>query len=123
MPPLEQLSPDLQRLARISEYCNDLRRAMDQFGSSFADFEANTFYQYVVSFCLLQIGELAGGLSEPYRLSTGRQVPWRAIKAMRNIVAHGYDSIRLDIVWDTLLHNIPDLKTFCETELAKVQQN
>ena len=122
MMPLELLSPDLQRLARIGEYCTDIDRAIAHYGNSFERFQANTFYQYVVSFCLLQIGELAGGLSEDFRRSIGKSVPWRAIKAMRNIVAHGYDNIRLDIVWDTIVHNIPTLKAFCEEELAKTQE-
>lgn len=122
MLPLELLSPDLQRLYRMVEYCTDIGRAIVYFGNSFEDFQANTFYQYAVSFCLFQIGELSGGLSEGFRLSIGKNIPWRTIKAMRNIVAHGYDSIRLDIVWDTALHDIPALKAFCEEELAKARQ-
>lgn len=122
MLPLDLLPPDLQRLARIKEYCADIDHAMDCYGSTFEVFKANTFYQYVVSFCLLQIGELVGGLSEGFRLSTGKKVPWREIKAMRNIVAHGYDSIRLDIVWETILRNIPALKAFCEEELSKARE-
>ena len=41
---------------------------------------------------------------------------------MRNIVAHGYGGIRLDIVWQTVLNDIPILKQFCEEELAKCQE-
>lgn len=122
MQSLEILPPDYQRLARIDEYCADISRAIASFGNSFEAFQTNTFYQYVISFCLLQIGELSGGLSEEFRLSIGKKVPWRMIKGMRNVVAHGYDSIRLDVVWDTILHNIPALKEFCEEELAKARQ-
>lgn len=122
MLPLELLPPDYQRLARIDGYCIDIDRAIAHFGNSFEVFQTNTFYQYVISFCLLQIGELSGGLSEEFRLSIGKKIPWRMIKGMRNVVAHGYDRIRLDVVWDTVLHNIPALKAFCEEELSKARQ-
>jgi uncharacterized protein with HEPN domain len=36
-------------------------------------------------------------------------VPWRAMRGMRNPVAHGYDTVNLDIVWDTFQTALPDL--------------
>lgn len=122
MQPLEILPPDYQRLARIDGYCIDISSAIAYFGNSFEAFQTNTFYQHVISFCLLQIGELSGGLSEEFRLFVGKKIPWRMIKGMRNVVAHGYDSIRLDVVWNTVLHNILALKEFCEEELATARQ-
>lgn len=35
---------------------------------------------------------------------------WHAIKAMRNLHAHDYENVDLDIVWNTLREDIPDLK-------------
>ena len=39
------------------------------------------------------------------------------MKGMRNIVAHHYGTIRLDMVWDTVKNDIPPLKAFCEEHL------
>lgn len=38
-------------------------------------------------------------------------IPWHAIKAMRNLHAHDYENVDLDIVWNTLTVEIPDLKS------------
>lgn len=45
---------------------------------------------------LLQIGELAGHLSEDYRETTKEFVYWPAIKGMRNVFTHDYGVIDYD---------------------------
>ena len=62
--------------------------------------------------CILQIGELAGRLS-PEFIVCNNEIPWRSIKAMRNIVAHAYGSISIPDVWDTIENDIPLLKSYC----------
>ena len=55
------------------------------------------------------IGEAASHISD----ETKRKSPettWRIIIAMRNILAHEYFEINLEIVWNTLKHDIPMLK-------------
>lgn len=37
-------------------------------------------------------------------------LPLRDIKDMRNLVAHGYDAVDLDIVWDTATADVPALR-------------
>ena len=41
-------------------------------------------------------------------------MPWREIKAMRNIAAHNYGEIDIDILWETATCDIPDLKEYCK---------
>lgn len=41
-------------------------------------------------------------------------MPWREIKAMRNIAAHNYGEIDVDILWETAIDDIPCLKKYCE---------
>lgn len=43
-------------------------------------------------------------------LSKHNEIPWYAIKAMRNLHAHDYDRVDLEIVWNTLTKDIPELK-------------
>jgi uncharacterized protein with HEPN domain len=38
---------------------------------------------------------------------------------MRNLAAHGYHAMDLEIVWDTALNSIPKLLAFLEKELAQ----
>ena len=75
-----------------------------------------TVYQNAVALCLLQIGELAGHLSEPYR-SSHPDVPWRQIKALRNIIAHNYGSVDAETAWEIVQEDIPALRQYCEEEV------
>jgi len=34
---------------------------------------------------------------------------WRSIIGFRNVIAHGYDSLEDEIVWDAVQRNIPEL--------------
>ena len=42
------------------------------------------------------------------------RIPWRAIIGMRNLHAHDYENVDLEIVWNTLLEDIPVLKQSLE---------
>lgn len=60
----------------------------------------------------MQIGELSGKLSEEFK-NNYSQIPWNAIKATRNIVAHEYGKIDIETVWETATTDIIELKIFC----------
>ena len=66
--------------------------------------------------CILQIGELVTVLSDDFKNSY-TQVPWRDIKAMRNIVAHRYGTVNKDMLWNTVHEDIIELKNFCKNVL------
>ena len=38
------------------------------------------------------------------------QIPWKAVKGMRNHIAHGYFDINYDMVWDVVKNDLPDLR-------------
>ena len=77
-------------------------------------FKTDISFQYACNMCIIQIGELVSRLSDEF-LEQYRQIPWHAIKAMRNLHAHDYDRVDLDIVWNTLQEDIPDLKRQLES--------
>lgn len=108
------LSPDLQRIEHIRDYCCDIEKAVNKHGASFEEFEEEMEFQYSVSFCLLQIGELVGGFTKEFREATSKRMPWGPIKGMRNMVAHGYGSMSHDILWETITVDIPNLKAYCD---------
>lgn len=113
------LSPDLQRIEHIRDYCLRVGKTILRYGDSFDIFKTDMDFQQSVAFSVLQIGELCNGLSEEYRKLTQEDVEWNAIRGLRNIVAHAYGSIKLDILWDTIATDIPVLKEFCETQLSE----
>ncbi|OHB67919.1 MAG: hypothetical protein A2Y77_03530 [Planctomycetes bacterium RBG_13_62_9] len=36
-------------------------------------------------------------------------IPWQVVRGMRNRLIHGYDKIDLDVLWDTIEHDLPPL--------------
>jgi uncharacterized protein with HEPN domain len=64
------------------------------------------------------LGEAAGKVSEPARVECP-QVPWREIVAMRNRLIHGYFDINLDIVWHTVVEELPPLAAALEQAVGE----
>lgn len=62
--------------------------------------------------CVVQIGELASQLSEEVK-KANPAIPWRIIKDTRNFYVHAYGSIDIPSVWNTLVSDIPELKSEC----------
>lgn len=112
---------DRQRILHILNYCRDIDAALERFGKDYGVFASDKDYHDVVAFRILQIGELAGNLSDELRRETSKEMDWRQIKAMRNIVAHHYGKIELEIVWDVAVNDIPMLIGFCEKQLCSAE--
>ena len=59
--------------------------------------------------CVLQIGELTSRLPDDFK-DGHTEIPWRKIKAMRNIYVHEYEEVDFTVVWDVLTKDIPILR-------------
>ena len=66
------------------------------------------------------IGEAASTVSAEGRAAYSA-IPWRDMIAMRNRLIHGYFNVSLDIVWDTVTLELPDLLVEVEQALAVVE--
>lgn len=108
------MQPDLQRIAHIRDYCVEIQKTIVRYGDTFEVFDGDADYQRSVSFSILQIGELSGGLSQEFRQATANRVQWGPMKGMRNLVAHNYGSMSREIIWETAITDIPALKNFCD---------
>lgn len=63
---------------------------------------------------LLEIsGEAANSLSDDFR-EKNSQVPWHQVIGMRNRLIHGYFDINLDVVWKTVIEDLPILVQYLE---------
>ena len=47
-------------------------------------------------------------------------ISWRDIYGFRNVIAHGYLLVNLDLVWQTIEVNLPSLKTVVAEELRQL---
>lgn len=66
----------------------------------------------VLELALIRLVEIAGEASA--KVSSGTQakypsIPWQQVTGMRNRLMHGYDSVDLDILWDTIEVDLPPL--------------
>ncbi len=111
-------SADIDILIHILRYCNNVLELIERFGNDISIFKNDIAYRDSVSMNILQIGELAGKLSEDYRTKTKDKLPWAAMKSMRNFFAHNYGNMDVNVIWATAINNIPEVKKFCESETA-----
>ena len=99
-------------LRKIIQYADEIQTTIDRFSLTRDKFAADFVVKNAIAMSILQIGELAGNLSDEFK-TANNSVPWREIKAMRNIAAHNYGEIDVDILWETAIYDVPDLKTYC----------
>ena len=100
-------------LEKIVAYCQRIAAHLERFHHDAAAFQTDFLFQDACCMCVVQIGELAGQLSEDARRKSA-SIPWRIIKDTRNYYVHAYGSIDIAAVWDTLIHDIPALRISCE---------
>ena len=103
---------DLEIVKKICSYCAKINLLKLRFGNDFSKFVNDEDYQAAAGMYIQQIGELAKRLSDEF-VNAHNEIPWREIKAMRNIYAHKYDSIAPQIVWDTIIYDCPELNKYC----------
>lgn len=59
-------------------------------------------------FRMIQISENAKRLSDNYK-QTDDIIPWAALSGLRNRIVHDYGNVDLNIVYETLKNDIPEL--------------
>jgi uncharacterized protein with HEPN domain len=64
------------------------------------------------------IGGAATQLSEEFRESSP-EIPWARIKGMRNRLIHAYSEVNINVVWSTVVSDLPELMRSLETLLAR----
>ena len=59
-------------------------------------------------FRMIQLSENAKKLSEKYKSEHGG-IPWNAMYGLRNRIVHDYGNVDLEVVYDTLKNDVPEL--------------
>ena len=70
--------------------------------------------QHAVSMSLITIGECANHLSADFR-ERHSQTQWIEVIAIRNIAAHGYWQLNMELIWQAVEEDIPKLKQFFDS--------
>ena len=61
-----------------------------------------------VLFRLIQISENSVKLTADFKVAH-KDIPWQAIKGMRNRIVHEYGEVELDVVYQTITEDIPEI--------------
>ena len=64
-------------------------------------------------FRMIQISENAKKLTDEYK-AMYRSIPWNALSGLRNRIVHDYGNVDLNVVYETLKRDIPELLELLE---------
>lgn len=102
--------------ARLADYLDHMRIAAADAcsfveGLAQDDFLADRRTQQAVVMSLIILGEAATKIMTRYPafVEAHPDLPWRAMRGMRNRIAHGYFEINFVVVWDTVGQALPTL--------------
>ena len=90
----------IETIEKIIRYTKGYHSAEELYGND-RDFDA-AMMNFIV------IGEAVGKLTDTLK-AEHKQIDWQKIYSFRNILAHHYFGINVDIVWQIILEDIPKL--------------
>lgn len=111
---------DVLTIGQIVDACKSIERFCKD--RTFDDFANDDMLSSAVERKITIIGEAASPNSK--RLNDAfkdmhPEVPWKQLAGMRNIPTHQYDTVRLRIVWETAIKDIPALRATLEPVLER----
>ncbi len=103
---MDKKKDDVYYLARMLK---DIRFIMEKTtGVTQRELEENELLCDSVLFRLIQISENSGKLTQGFK-EDHREIPWVAIRGMRNKIVHDYGDVDLHVVHQTISNDIPYL--------------
>jgi len=92
---------------KILREIDDISKFIDKITEE--DFYKDSKTQKAVIMSLINIGELSKSFSDDF-IDSNEKIPWKKIQAMRNVAAHKYEAIDMQIVWDTIHVSVVELR-------------
>ena len=99
----------------ILESCGKIRRFVQ--GMSYEAFVADERTRDAVIRNIEIIGEAAKNIPDDVT-AKAPQITWRNVRGMRDVLAHGYFGVSLEIIWATATTRIEQLETAVRNLLA-----
>lgn len=101
-------------LKHMQEDAEDIQSFIQ--GCDYARFVSEPMIRKAVCMSLINIGELTKSLSTAYK-ARHPEIPWRNIAGLRDVTAHKYHTLNLDVIWAVATIEIPKLKAFISRAL------
>jgi uncharacterized protein with HEPN domain len=106
-------------LVRLRHMLDAAREALDfAAGKTKTDLNRDRMLTLSLIKLIEIIGEAANGVSVEYQDKLP-EIPWPDIIGMRHRLIHAYFDVNLDIVWATVIHDLPPLITALEKILRQ----
>ena len=87
----------------------DLKFVIDHTaGKTKKEIESDELLIDSIMFRIIQISENNGKLTDRFK-SQHEDVPWLAIKGMRNRIVHDYGYVDMSVVYDTVINGLPEM--------------
>lgn len=99
---------------KTNSYLFDKKIACDRIqqfieGMDLDTFASNFMCQDAVIRRIEIIGEASGKIASSFQ-EAHQEIAWHRMKGMRNRLIHDYNEIDIELVWQTIQNDIPDLK-------------
>jgi uncharacterized protein with HEPN domain len=104
------------------DFVEDILDAMDKAEVLVEDFSYREFEEdFRTNFAVIRALEIIGEATKRLPMSLREQypeIPWTGMAGMRDRIIHGYDTVDLQIVWDVVQQDIPEIKPRIQQILA-----
>ena len=105
-------------LESIVDYCNTLIDAVSEYSIDDRTLRENPAFRGMIAFFVQQVGECAKKLTDEFKKSHP-EIDWKAMSGLRNRIVHAYGRIDVEILWDVVQNDIPELNKYCARVLEK----
>lgn len=97
---------DQSYLLDIAKFCQAILRLTANMTE--AEFQHDERTQFAILYEITVLGEVVKRLSTEFRIQHPT-IEWRRIAGMRDRLVHDYNEVKLDLVWEVVKTNIPEL--------------
>ena len=104
-------------LADILSYAHRARRYVQVIHFNREKFASSSLHQDAIIRCIEVIGEASKNISSDTKNALP-QISWQEMAGMRNRLVHIYFDVVLDVVWETVIEDLPSLINILESFLS-----
>ena len=100
----------MKNTTRLLQDMLDAINSIESFSiSTYEVFLEDQKTQDAIMYNLIIMGEAANSIPEEFQ-EKHPEIPWPSIIGTRNVIVHGYNQVKLQIVWDIIQNNLQPLK-------------
>ena len=100
----KNLQKMLELIQKIERYCQDV---------SYEDFADDEMLTEACVFNLTQLGEHSHKISAEY-VELHPEIAWNELYGLRNRLVHDYQGVNLNLVWEIIAEDLPQLEAQLE---------